>query len=605
MNKTSKSAHILIIDDDESYRALLTRFISKSLPDIEVEERDPVKNGLPEKDHDWSETDLLIIDYRLTKDITGLDFIQANKTKPHFPAIIMLTAEGNEEIAVLAMKQGVNDYINKTKLTKEKLKQSIQETLSTYREKLKQLEKSLETTQTFNKAHFYSQLENEVLNNKQENRTLLMIAIDEYNELEQSIGYVVADKIISHLARETSRAFKGKKYNPIITRFNDESIALLINNPFGKDNLPRLIKKYFTQISKTPYTHEGETISLTLNVGVTVLEKNNSSVEGVIQKAVDASKKAEDQLGNAYCLSDEKITDKKETDKPEKRTPDKNTEDEKIVVKEKKVEEEKQPAPEYTQLNINQIIEENRIMQYYQPIMPLSDTENKGNIELFFVGVNMLNTDGTQIDDETINFNLENTKNQKILDRWMLRRATSRLVRAKEYTDINYVLFINLSDDSIADSGFFNWIKKLMEYVSKYEIGKSIILGLTINSINTKEKQVTALVNYLRQSFGIRFYIYGFSEKMKIDTKVKFDYLKISNELVNEFTGSKFESEENENGSGVVSQSKIPIIADMVENSSILTKIIGAGADFAIGNFIGAPQEQLEEMVNLEFFEIT
>ena len=187
----------------------------------------------------------------------------------------------------------------------------------------------------------------------------------------------------------------------------------------------------------------------------------------------------------------------------------------------------------------------------------------------------------------------------------MLRRATSRLVRAKEYTEINYVLFINLSDDSIADSGFFNWIKKLMEYVSKYEIGKSIILGLTINSINTKEKQVTALVSYLRQSFGIRFFIYGFSEKTKFDTKVKFDYLKISNELVNEFTGSKFESEDTENESGVVSQSKIPIIADTVENSAILTKIIGAGADFAIGNFIGAPQEQLEEMVNMEFFEIT
>jgi hypothetical protein len=54
-----------------------------------------------------------------------------------------------------------------------------------------------------------------------------------------------------------------------------------------------------------------------------------------------------------------------------------------------------------------------------------------------------------------------------------------------------------------------------------------------------------------------------------------------------------------------IPSSETPLIADHVENSSILTHVISTGADFAIGQFIGEPQEQLAEMLNLEFFEIT
>jgi FixJ family two-component response regulator len=121
---------ILLMDDDRESRNNLISILSKEFKDIVFVEYDPVKENIPDKHFDWSAYDALILDHNLMGGgVTGIDLINANKGNQMFPATIMLTSEGSEDIAVRAMKSGVTDYMNKTQLSKKQLIQSIKDAL--------------------------------------------------------------------------------------------------------------------------------------------------------------------------------------------------------------------------------------------------------------------------------------------------------------------------------------------------------------------------------------------------------------------------------------------------------------------------------------------
>jgi signal transduction histidine kinase len=76
--------------------------------------------------------DLILLDF-LLPDLDGIQFIDALRQQTHeltLPAIVVLTGQGNEEIAVALMKRGVQDYLIKNKLTATGLQSTIQQTLA-------------------------------------------------------------------------------------------------------------------------------------------------------------------------------------------------------------------------------------------------------------------------------------------------------------------------------------------------------------------------------------------------------------------------------------------------------------------------------------------
>lgn len=126
MGNETKLRHILIFDDDADYRKLLVRYLGELFPGVELTEYDPVADGAPEPGFDWSPYDLMLLDYNLSlHNVTGLQILEAHAGDPSFPATIMLTGAGNEDVAIMAMKSGIYDYLRKHKLDRAQLKESI------------------------------------------------------------------------------------------------------------------------------------------------------------------------------------------------------------------------------------------------------------------------------------------------------------------------------------------------------------------------------------------------------------------------------------------------------------------------------------------------
>ena len=120
---------ILIIDDSEDFRALLRVYLKKELKDAEVEEYQFDLLGRPPENYDWSRYDVLLLDYKLGEHEDGLEWLKAFRKKPGFPPTIVLTAEGDEYVAVRAVKLGAAEYINKKDVSPKRLCQLVHDAL--------------------------------------------------------------------------------------------------------------------------------------------------------------------------------------------------------------------------------------------------------------------------------------------------------------------------------------------------------------------------------------------------------------------------------------------------------------------------------------------
>ncbi len=128
---------LVIIEDEEAHFSLMKRAILKDLPGASVHHfKDP---GPCLKGLDEIVPDIIITDY-LLPGMNGIQFLEAlNRENRHIP-VIMITGQGDEDIAVQAMKLGARDYLVKSadffkllptvviKAVREwKLKQSLRE----------------------------------------------------------------------------------------------------------------------------------------------------------------------------------------------------------------------------------------------------------------------------------------------------------------------------------------------------------------------------------------------------------------------------------------------------------------------------------------------
>ncbi len=99
---------VLIIDDEERLRALLSKIIS--LEGFEVFQAGDAKTGL--KKLEITDIDVVICDVKLP-DASGVDLSKTIKEKYPATEIILLTAYGNIPDGVQAIKNGAFDYITK------------------------------------------------------------------------------------------------------------------------------------------------------------------------------------------------------------------------------------------------------------------------------------------------------------------------------------------------------------------------------------------------------------------------------------------------------------------------------------------------------------
>ncbi len=115
--------NILIIDDDEGDRKQAKRMLKQSGLDCTVTEAGDVEEAV---EACKSQTfDCALLDYQMPR-FDGLAGLQALREKAPATAFIMVTGQGDEELASAALKRGASDYVPKRAITPGSVRRMIE-----------------------------------------------------------------------------------------------------------------------------------------------------------------------------------------------------------------------------------------------------------------------------------------------------------------------------------------------------------------------------------------------------------------------------------------------------------------------------------------------
>jgi len=570
---------VLIIDDDEIFRALLKTFFVKILPDAQFEFYDPVQQGSPASDFDWGKYDLLVMDYDLGNGENGLEWLRKYKTSDTFPVTIMLTAHGNEEIAVDAMRFGAQDYINKTKLSLDRLRQAVSNAMEKS-QKQDHLSNTMNLqSNIFNKVHFYKKIK-EVIGQQSGGKFafLLQVQINQYKEIHEKHGLLLTDNYISHITMVIARLIQSEKLELNIVRMGDAIICCLIHNCKNK-HTGEIIAAMICGRIKQPFQADDNTrIEATASIGVVEISQGQS-VDAVLENA-DKACLAAAEKGIAIQVGDGTAGQSSPAEIP-------STEPASTVST--PTEPGVAPTPEKKSIDIAEIIKLNSIQPYYQPYIAISETAASFKASYFQMCMNIVENDGKMFDVlEIKNMDIKHG-NPATMDLWAARYALAQLLNMKkENPGGNCGLFIRLFEESLHSNKLFEWMESLIKKTKVPNIASTIVFEIWPPDFLANKKNALNIINKMRDTWGVGFALFDVLNTSVLKACVKqagFEFIK--------FTMDSDEINIITEISQAARELGALTVIEKISNAQQLNTAIELGFDYGQGDFIQPPLDHL------------
>jgi diguanylate cyclase (GGDEF)-like protein len=223
-----KEELILVVDDEKILRELVAEMLTNL--GFQVHSVGTVKDALRELEE--KEYTFLLTDIKMP-DADGLEFlkqIKSDGTHNDLCAIAM-TGYSNEFGYIEVIKAGASDFIGKP-FGVEELEAKIRKAIIERNriQKLRRLSITDALTGLFNRRHFYTKLEDELVraNRQKQNLGLILLDLDAFKQYNDSYGHVAGDNIL----KEFGQIINAKIRQGVDTGYRyggDEFAVILIN----------------------------------------------------------------------------------------------------------------------------------------------------------------------------------------------------------------------------------------------------------------------------------------------------------------------------------------------------------------------------------------
>jgi len=296
MNNEYPLIKILAIDDDIVDQKILERSLKKSNLRYELDIANNVE--LAAVYMDSKAYDCLLIDYMLPG-TNGIEFLEnLNRQTPDYQyALIMLTGEGTETVAVGAMKAGAHDYLVKNDLDRKKLEVTIFNAVNTIRmkrelhkanERLAELAFHDSLTGLVNRHVFEDRLKQQIELSRRENRKFFIAIMDlnGFKGINDSYGHQAGDHILQIISERMASCVREAD---TLARYGGDEFALLMNiNPLSSHGIAHSAKVIASKIQNVvcqPIKYEDEYHTVGISIGFSLFGLHGTVSESLLKYA--------------------------------------------------------------------------------------------------------------------------------------------------------------------------------------------------------------------------------------------------------------------------------------------------------------------------------
>lgn len=300
------SRHIVVVDDNPDNQILLKARLSRRDYDVETyssgaEFLSSLQSGkLP---------DLLLLDFMMPG-MSGLDVIKTLRRQldtQHLP-IIVVSAAGEENMVVEALRAGANDFVTKpvnfeillARIETHLRMRDALETIRAQRDMMQALALFDSLTGVYNRRAFEARLEDECqrCQRYQHPLSLIFFDLDHFKSVNDRYGHLVGDGVLRWFAQKLQELVRSFD---VVARFGGEEFCVILPETAGRQALG-VAERVREAIASEPCKLDDLALKVTVSGGIAESRGQMNCAAALIRAADEALYEAKKRGRNRVVL---------------------------------------------------------------------------------------------------------------------------------------------------------------------------------------------------------------------------------------------------------------------------------------------------------------
>tara|TARA_R110002050_G_scaffold1244_4_gene8711 strand:- start:142559 stop:144253 length:1695 start_codon:yes stop_codon:yes gene_type:complete len=459
--------NILIVDDDKIDRESIRRALKLPDPASRIFEVESVDEALPLlNEHHF---DVILLDYNLPQR-NGIELLLEvqGDTSIEGTAIIMMSSNEEDDLALECIRAGAQDFLTKTEVSAFRLSRAIinararsdmEHKLFKSYTKTKELAEKDSLTGLANRYFFDESLKLDIANNLRSGETvaLLLIDLDHFKFVNDNYGHDVGDQLLIDVVNRIKLCLRGSE---LFSRLGGDEFAITLTNLKSATDASHIAKRILTEFD-TPFEIGDLSIKSSVSIGISINPLDAMNAKELFKYADIAMYRAKKMGRNQFSFFEATM--------------------QKQLVSDFKLE-----------TNLRIAAETNDFTLHYQPIL--------SGVTKQLVGVEALirwNDDGVMVGPDTFIPIAEKTLLILDIGKWVISEAIRQVAQWNKNLSTPVTMAINLSAVQLKDLTILDHIEACL---SEYRVDSSLIIfELTETALLIDSKQSTHTIEKISQ----------------------------------------------------------------------------------------------------------